>query len=579
MLDLKIAGGLIVDGTGSPAHRGDIGIRDGRIVSVGSVDEEAYDTIDATGKIVSPGFIDVHTHYDAQAFWDSTFSPSCYHGVTTIFGGFCGFSIAPLTPGAADYLLPMLARVEGMPIETLKAGVPWDWSSFGDFLGRLEGRVGLNCGFFVGHSAVRRVVMGDRAVGHEATPDEVARMRRLVEESLAGGALGFSTTVSPSHNDGDGNPVPSRHATREEILELAAAVRDHPGTSLEMLPNLDFSDETISLLADFSIAGQRAVNWNLLNVHGTSSEDRERLARMLSASTYARERGGKVVALTLPNSATLRINFLSGFVLDSLPGWAAFFRLPLKERTEKLRDPSVRAILDEAAKTQTGEMRAFADWGNYYVLEVQAAKNKPIEGKLISDIAAERGSTPFDTMIDIVLEDELLTSLQPKVRGEDLETYALRGQLWRDDRILIGASDAGAHMDMIDTFAFSTKFLERCRSYNLLPLEDAVHLITQVPARFFGLKERGEISPGFHADLTIFDAETVGCGKVYTRYDLPGTKEHGRLYAEAVGVNCVIVNGVPLVRDNQISDARPGTVLRSGRDTVTVPLAGEPSPA
>ena len=572
MLDLKITGGQIVDGTGAAAYPGDVGVKDGRIVAVGVVAEDARETIDAAGKVVAPGFIDVHTHYDAQAFWDPTFSPSCYHGVTTIFGGFCGFSIAPLTPEAGAYLMPMLARVEGMPVETLKAGVPWDWDSFGSFLSKLEGKVALNAGFFVGHSAVRRVVMGERAVGEKASPAELAEMKRLVDQSLSEGAMGFSTTVSISHNDADGNPVPSRHASREEILELAAVVRDHPGTSLEMLPNLDFGEETLDLLTDFSLAAQRPVNWNLLALQGADEVARERMARMLHAGDYARQRGGEVVALTLPASSSVRINFYSGFIFDALPGWAPLFRASHEERLEKLRDPLVRAILEDGAARQTGQLAAFADWANFTVREVQSAKNKPFEGRLVGDIAAERGVRPFDAMIDLVIEDQLLTSFMPKVLGETPETYQLRAQLWQDDRVLVGGSDAGAHMDMIDSFAFSTKLLQRAREYGVMSLEQAVHRMTQVPAEYFGLKARGLLKPGFHADITIFDPETVACGEVYTRYDLPGTDKDGRLYAEAVGIACVIVNGVPVVRGNTVTDARPGTVLKSGRDSETVAI-------
>ena len=572
MLDLKITGGRIADGTGAAAYLGDVGVKDGRIVAVGVVAEDARETIDATGKVVAPGFIDVHTHYDAQAFWDPTFSPSCYHGVTTIFGGFCGFSIAPLTPEAGAYLMPMLARVEGMPVETLKAGVPWDWDSFGSFLAKLEGKVALNAGFFVGHSAVRRVVMGERAVGEKATPAELAEMKRLVDRSLSEGAMGFSTTVSISHNDADGNPVPSRHASREEILELAAVVRDHPGTSLEMLPNLDFGEDTLELLTDFSLAAQRPVNWNLLTLQGADEANRERMARMLHAGDYARRRGGEVVALTLPAASTVRINFYSGFIFDSLPGWAPLFRASREERLEKLRDPLLRAILEEAAGRQTGPLAAFADWANFTVREVHAAKNKPFEGRLLGDIAAERGVRPFDAMIDLVIEDQLLTSFMPKVLGESPETYQLRAQLWQDDRVLVGGSDAGAHMDMIDSFAFSTKLLQRAREYGVMGMEAAVHRMTQVPAEYFGLKERGLLKPGFHADITVFDPETVACGEVYTRYDLPGTDKDGRLYAEAVGIACVIVNGAPVVRENRVTDARPGTVLKSGRDSETVAI-------
>ena len=210
MLDLKITGGTIVDGSGQPGFIGDIGIRDGRIIAMGAVPEDARETVDASGKIVSPGFIDVHTHYDAQVFWDPALSPSCFHGVTTILGGFCGFSIAPMTSDALVYLAPMLARVEGMPLETLQMAVPWNWSSFGEYLDRIEGKVGLNAGFFAGHSAIRRVVMGERAVGEKATAQELSAMEELLGQSLAEGALGFSSTISATHNDGDGNPVPSR---------------------------------------------------------------------------------------------------------------------------------------------------------------------------------------------------------------------------------------------------------------------------------------------------------------------------------------------------------------------------------
>jgi N-acyl-D-aspartate/D-glutamate deacylase len=243
MLDVLIQGGTIVDGTGGAGRAGDLGIRDGRIVAIGQIDEEARQTIDATGKIVAPGFVDVHTHYDAQAFWDGTLSPSPFHGVTTVMGGNCGFSIAPLTAEAGDYLMKMLSRVEGMPLESLEAGVPWNWSSFGEYLDRLEGRLSVNAGFMVGHSAIRRCVMGERAVGEQATEAELADMVELLRSSLAEGGMGFSSTISSTHNDFDGNPVPSRHATREEILTLARQVRDFSGTTVEFLPGVGWGEE------------------------------------------------------------------------------------------------------------------------------------------------------------------------------------------------------------------------------------------------------------------------------------------------------------------------------------------------
>ncbi len=317
MLDLIIRNGQIIDGSGSPGFIGDLGIKDGRIAAIGRITEAAKETIDATGRVISPGFVDVHTHYDAQVFWDGTLSPSCYHGVTTIFGGHCGFSIAPLSKEAAPYLLNMLSRVEGMPANSLAEGVPWDWETFGEYLGKLDGNLGVNAGFMAGHSAIRRVVMGERAVGEKATPAELEKMKALLAQSLSQGAMGFSSTVSPTHNDADGNPVPSRHASREELIELARVCRDYEGTSLEFLPAVGrFSQDIKQLMSDLSTAAQRPLNWNALN-----AGDPETMQNQLSASDLARSNGGDVRALTIPQPITLRINLFAGFVFDALNGW------------------------------------------------------------------------------------------------------------------------------------------------------------------------------------------------------------------------------------------------------------------
>lgn len=568
MLDIKITGGTIVDGTGRAGFAGDLGIRDGRIVAVGRVDEDARETIDATGRVVSPGFIDAHTHYDAQCFWDPDLTPSCYHGVTTVMAGLCGFSIAPLNAESGAYLLPMLARVEGMPQETLAAAVPWNWSSFGDYLNALDGTLGINAGFMVGHTAVRRFVMGPRAVGGKATVEDMAAMKREVVAALEAGAMGFSTTVSPSHNDADGNPVPSRHASRKEILELGSLVKDYEGTTLEMLPNLAFGQDTIDLLIDFSLAGHRPVNWNLLVVGGLEDGDMARIERQLGVGREAAKRGGKVVSLTLPEGATVRINFISGFIFDSLPGWAPLFRLPLEERKARLRDPLVLSMLKTGAEQDTSGARIFGLWRNYVIAETKSPKYLPFKGRSIGEAADALGQEPFATLIDVALEDDLATSFRMD-GNESAEAYAVRGRLMRDDTALIGGSDSGAHMDMIDTYAFSTKALEKSRTFGLMPLEEVVHRITQRIARYFGLRDRGELREGAHADVVIFDPATVACGPAYMRYDLPGTTEHGRLYSEAIGIDTVIVGGSVFVKDNRIVGKRNGTVLRAGRDSYT----------
>ncbi|MDG2002580.1 MAG: amidohydrolase family protein [Novosphingobium sp.] len=573
MLDLKIVGGTIIDGSGGPGYLGEVGVRDGRIVAVGEVSEEARETLDATGRIVAPGFVDVHTHYDAQVFWDPALSPSCFHGVTTVLGGFCGFSVAPLTKEAAGYLAPMLARVEGMPLETLETAVPWNWESFGDYLGLLEGKLGLNAGFYAGHSAIRRVVMGERAVGEEANPEELAQMKVLLGTSLSEGALGLSSTISPTHNDGDGNPVPSRWASREEHIELARVVSEHEGTGVEFLPGIDFDDDTKELMTDLSLASQRAVNWNAIALTGRP-DDAEMAASQLAMTDHARSRGGEIIALALPCTPNAYLNFSSGFVFDSLPGiWREVFKWPLEERMTRFRDPDLRhQLAEDAASVPEDSIFMFVSrLGGYKVVSVKSEKNRNCEGRLIDEIAEERGCEPIDVMLDLALDDELTTIFLPGLRGFDHETFVLRGRIWQDDRTIIGASDAGAHLDMIDTFAFSTTVLqEGVRNHKVLTLEAAVHQLTERPARYAGLIERGMLKPGYHADIVVFDAETAGRGPTYNRYDVPC--DQFRIYADAEGIDHVFVNGTQIVRDGEHTGKLPGTVLRSGRDTRTMPL-------
>ena len=574
MLDLKIMNGTIVDGTGRPGFAGDIGISGGRIVAIGTIAEAAKETVDATGKIVSPGFIDVHTHYDAQVFWDPALSPSCFHGVTTVFGGFCGFSIAPLTPEAGEYLKPMLARVEGMPLATLDKAVPWNWSSFGDYLARVEERgVGINAGFFCGHSAIRRIVMGARAVGEKATTDDLQAMKTLLGQSLAEGAMGFSTTVASTHNDADGNPVPSRWADHSEIIELGRVCRDYEGTGLELLPDVDFGPGMPELLADFSVAGQRAVNWNVLAVTG-APDAAVRIAKQLAVSDFVRARGGEMIALTVPCTPELYVNLFTGFVFDSNPGvWRQMFKWSVADRIAKFRDPEFRAQMAADAATVPAEsnMYVISNLGRYTVVAVKAETSKKYEGRHIEDIAREEGRAVIDVMLDIALADDLMTTFAPYIGGYDQNAWDLRGKLWLDDRTLIGASDAGAHLDMIDTFAFSTTVLQKgVREHKVIGLEQAIHQISGRPAAFFGLVDRGSIAIGNHADLVIFDANTVARGPTYYRDDVPG--DEFRIYADAIGIGHVFVNGTQIVKDGVHTRALPGTVLRSGRDTKTVPL-------
>ena len=574
MLDTKIVGGTIVDGSGQPGFAGDIGIKGGRIVAIGRLDEDAAETIDAAGRIVAPGFVDSHTHYDAQAFWDPTLSPSCYHGVTTIVGGFCGFSIAPLSEESGPYVRRMLSRVEGMPLETLEAACDWNWSSFGEYLDRLEGAIGVNAGFFAGHSAVRRAVMGERAVGEEAQADELAAMKDLLGKSLAQGALGLSTTISATHNDYEGQPVPSRWAAREEFLELAGVVAEHEGTGLEMLPNLDFPEGVPELMADFSIAGQRPVNWNVMIVSG-KPDAAARVRRQLAISNRARERGGDVIALTAPTMPGVYMNLKSGVTYDAFPGlWRTIFFVPLEERIEQLGDPEIRRQLAEdiASMSPDAAMKTIGDFAGHTVIDRPESANGLHEGRTVGEIAGVLGKSALDTVLDIAIEDGLETIFRPDMGGHDRASWELRGEVWSDDRTLVGASDAGAHLDLIDSFAFSTAVLqEGVREQAVIGLEAAIHQITSRPAAYFGLIDRGELREGYHADIVVFDADGIARGPTYRRHDLPGGDAF-RLYADAIGIDHVLVNGVEIVRGGEHTGELPGTVLRSGRDTRTVAI-------
>lgn len=565
--DVAITGGVVVDGTGAQPFRADVGITNGRIAEIGTLTDTARETIDATDLVVSPGFIDLHTHYDAQAFWDSTLSPSPMHGVTTVIGGNCGFTIAPLTPQDGDYLMRMLARVEGMPLESLAEGVPWNWSSTADYLDALDGTLLPNAGFLVGHSALRRVVMHDDANSREATPAEIDQMVALLRAGLQAGGMGFSSTWSTSHNDHTGVPVPSRHASRAELLALCAEVRHHEGTTLEFIPAVgQFSDETFELMGDMSAAANRPLNWNLLQVY---AQNWELVQHQLNGFDIAARRGGHVLALTLPDTFRLRLNFRSGFILDILNGWDSLMALPPQEKLAMLRDPAGRQKMNEIAQLTDGPTRAIANWGGYQLLQTFSAQWKPYEGRIIGEIAAERGVTPWDLLCDIVIDDNLNTVIANQDKGQDRETWEKRVQVWRDHRAVVGASDAGAHLDMIDSYAFSTTMLSRAvREHELMPLEEAVFHLTDRPARLYGLKNRGRIAKGWAADITVFNPSTVGPGPAEMKFDLPGGA--GRVYGESIGVEHVIVNGVPAVRNNVAMESRPGTLLRSGRDTETV---------
>ena len=577
MADQIIHNASIADGTGATARLGGLAITDGRITALWDgpqtpEDQTAEVIHDANGKVLCPGFIDPHTHYDAQLLWDPTASPSNLHGVTTIIGGNCGFTLAPLGPDDADYTRKMLAKVEGMPLAALEAGVDGDWDGFGEYLDRLDGSIAVNAGFLVGHCALRRRVMGASAVGSDPTPDQMDQMRSLLRTSIEAGGLGFSTTLARTHSDGDGQPVASRWAKKEELLSLAQVISELEGTTLEFASNgcLDgFDEEEVQFMIDFTAAAQRPLNWNVLTV---DSNNPDRYRNQLEAMDTCRAAGAHIKALTMPILVGMNMSFLNFCALNLMPDWGPILALPLVARKACLRDPEVREFMKErAASPDAGVFSRLAGWERYVIGDTYSAANEGLTGKLIADLAKERGTDPFDTLLDIVLADDCATILWPGPTDDDDESWRLRAEAWEHPSVLIGGSDAGAHLDRMAGAPYTTQWIGDCiRGRKLTSMERAIQHLTDAPAQLFGLKDRGRIAVGYHADLVLFDPETIDAGSIELVSDLPG--DTGRLMAEAIGVHRVIVGGVDIVVDGVPTDALPGRIIRSGADTETVSL-------
>ncbi len=576
MFDHILKGGIVVDGKGSKAVPADVGIEDGVITAIGDINDSASETHDVSGLVVCPGFIDPHTHYDAQLFWDPYATPSNLHGVTTALSGNCGFTLAPIR-GEEDaaYLKKMMAQVEGMPLVSLENGLSWDWKEFSDYLNLLEGKLGVNVGFLVGHSAIRRKIMGERAVGNEATSEEIEEMAAELKKCIKAGGLGFSSSQAYTHSDGDGEPIPSRWANSEEMLALAKATGELPGTTLEYITDgcmERFSEEEMDLMADLSVAANRYLNWNVLTV---DAKHKERILHQLSMGKHAQKRGGRVVALTMPTLVGMNLSFGFYCALYRLPDWEEILSLPAAEKTKKLKDPAVREFLYERSQApEAGVFLRLTGWDNYRIGDVYSKENEQFSGRTVAEIARERGGSgrgmnAFETLCDIVIADECKTILWPHPTDDDPDSWALRAEIWEDENVLIGGSDAGAHLDRMCGATYPTEWLgDTLRGRKLTTMESAIKKMTDDPARMFGLTGRGRIEEGYIADIVVFDPETIDAEPIVSVSDLPGDER--RLHSGAIGIDKVFLGGVLSIEDGKPTGALAGKILRSGQDTETV---------
>ncbi len=551
--DLVIRGGTVVDGTGSPGQPADVAVRDGRITEVG-VGLSGTRVLDATGQIVSPGFIDIHTHYDAQVFWDPSLTPSSHHGVTTVVAGNCGFSIAPIRPDGVALMARTLQHVEDMSFDTLSVGVPWDeFETFPQYLDAVSGRgCALNFACYVGHTAVRLYVMGDDAYERAATAEEITRMQAVVADAMAGGAAGFATSASPTHNGDSGRPVPSRVADREELRALLQPLRRAGRGVVALLPGGVFeNDEIFALQREIG----RPFTWTaLLTVKGYPYHK-----KVIEEHDAAWADGVEVWPQVSCRPLVFQMNLSEPFTLNTRPVFAALMGASKEDRLAAYRDPAWR---DSAWADVSGKKGGFPlNWAAISVAE--SGSHPDLADRPVAALAEERGCTPLDVMLDISLDDNLEARFWSVLANDDPEAIAW---LLPRDNVLLGLADSGAHVSQLCDACFSTDLLGNwVREKGVMPLERAIHKLTAEPAQVYGLHDRGTIAVGQAADICVFDPATVAPGALRRIRDFPADGE--RLTADApVGMTHLVVNGVPIRVDGAPEAeglaARPGTVLR-----------------
>lgn len=567
--DLILSGGTVIDGTGLARRRADVGIKDGVVQHVGLIPgtASASRTMDVSGMIVAPGIVDLHTHYDPQLTFDPYATSSCYHGVTTVLAGNCGFSLAPTKADQRDFISAMFAKVEGMSPRALE-GVEWAFESFAEYLSFLQGRIGVNVACYVGHSSLRRYVMGAAGSEREATAEELAQMRRHLREALEAGAAGFSSSHAPTQEDGQGRPIPSCFGDINELKALVEEAGAWGRGTISYLPasvigGLDAQDGELLLqlgeLSRLPIIIQGLGGRDKTDVPGAGwPEALELLQR-------AQDRGVALYSLLRNHPFDRAIKLDKGCPLYAgVPSWHAIMFLPKEEKLQKLNDPAYRDIMREAVENPNrdktrGSTLPPPGWDSVYVDVVTKEENQKYFRRTISDIAAELGKSPADTMLDLALSEDLAMHFRWENISEKWD-QSVRESMGHT-AMLIGVSDGGAHLDRDDGSDWSSFFLRYwVLDQGLWSLEEGVRRITQVPAALAGFNDRGMLLPGLAADIMVFDPEEIGPYSKQQVNDMPGNER--RYSSRPKGIYATLVNGEPIVVDGELTEALPGQILK-----------------
>ena len=556
--DLLIKNGRIIDGSGRPAFHGDVGVERGRIVELGRLDGPARRTIEADGRVVAPGFVDNHCHYDAQVLWDGLCTYSCHHGATTVIIGNCSLALAPVKPHERDKLAGMLSYVEAIPMDVLQAGVPWSWETYPEYLQAIGKNLGVNVGTLVGHSAVRLYAMGAAASERAATDSELDVMRRLVREALDAGALGLSITRNMNHFDIAGTRIPAACAPESELFALADVLRQ-AGTGVIQCGGGTNPELKDGLLSRLSEASGRQVMYNTLL---EQARQPGRWKTHLAHVEQTVRKGIRAIPLCNPGSIVNRFTMRNCQVFRSMPTWLPILQGPDEQKLVAYRDPAIREKLRAEVEAPIGPDSTFSKrWDLMIVEEPQLPKNRALAGQSIAAIAAARGTHVLDTFLDLALEEHLDTVFSLGEINMDTEAVA---QILGSPYAVVGLSDGGAHVQFHSNVSNPTRLLGYwVREKKIMSLEHAVRRLTFDSASAFGIYDRGLVQPGMVADLVVFDADTVAPLREDVVHDFPANGWRMRELAE--GIHYTVVNGEVLLEKGNHTGSYPGRVLRNAR--------------